>query len=96
MRISLVVPTLTVALPAYAQVTLDVSNITCDQFSGYKITDPRNIALWLSGYHNGKIGNTVLDTQGLKSNAKKLMDYCVSNPSILVMRAAETLFGSNS
>jgi acid stress chaperone HdeB len=33
-----------------AQVSLDVSKITCDQFSRYTITDPKNIALWLSGY----------------------------------------------
>ena len=33
-----------------AQVTIDVSKITCDQFMLYKLTDPRNIAIWLSGY----------------------------------------------
>ena len=36
---------------AQAQVTVDVSKITCEQFMGYVITDPNNIALWLSGYH---------------------------------------------
>ena len=50
---------------ARAQVTLDVAKITCDQFTGYKITNPQNIAMWLSGYYNGKRGNTILDAQGL-------------------------------
>jgi hypothetical protein len=50
---------------AQAQVTVDVSKITCEQFVGYKITNPRNISMWLSGYYNGKRGNTMLDTQGL-------------------------------
>ncbi|MFL6796602.1 MAG: hypothetical protein ACJ8F3_04240 [Xanthobacteraceae bacterium] len=27
--------------PVRAQVTLDVAKITCDQFSGYKITNPQ-------------------------------------------------------
>ena len=77
---------------AQAQVSLDVSKITCDQFTGYKVTNPRNIALWLSGYYNGKRGNTVIDTQGLDANARKLQDYCLLNPSVPVMQATETLF----
>src|SRR5262245_49155895 len=74
-----------------AQVMLDVSKISCDQFTGYKITNPRNIALWLSGYYNGHRGNTVLDTQALTKNAKKLQDHCLRNPEMPVMQAAETL-----
>ena len=80
--------------PARAQVTLDVAKITCEQFIGYKVTNPQNIAIWLSGYHNGKRDNTVLDTQGVIANAKKLRDYCFRNPQALVMRAAETLMGA--
>jgi acid stress chaperone HdeB len=80
---------------AHAQVSLDVSKITCEQFSGYKITDPKNIAMWLSGYYNGKRSNTIIDTQGLDANAKKLLDYCIVNSSVPVMQATETLFGSN-
>ena len=39
------------AVPAArAQVTLDISKITCDQYTGYKITNTQNIAIWLSGY----------------------------------------------
>ena len=30
---------------AQAQVMVDVSKITCEQFRGYAITDPNNIAL---------------------------------------------------
>ncbi len=79
---------------AQAQVTLDVAKITCDQFTGYKITNPQNIAIWLSGYYNGKRGNTVLDTQGLNANARKLQEYCIRNPQIPVMNAVDTLLGA--
>jgi acid stress chaperone HdeB len=79
---------------ATAQVTLDVSKITCDQYAGYKITNPQNIAIWLSGYYNGKRGNTILDTQGLAANAKKLQDYCIRYPQVLVMEAVETLMAA--
>ena len=85
-----------VAVPAArAQVTLDVAKITCDQFTGYKITNPDNIAMWLSGYYNGKRGNTILDTQGLAANTKKVRDYCIQNPQVPVMRAVETLLGGD-
>ena len=75
-----------------AQVTLDLSKVTCDQFLGYKITDPQNIAIWLSGYYNGMSGNTVVDTQGLETNFKKLRDFCFRNPATPVMEATKTLF----
>jgi acid stress chaperone HdeB len=75
-----------------AQVALDLSKVTCDQFVGYKITDPQNIAIWLSGYFNGKRGNTVIDTQGFDANTKKLRDFCFRNPTTPVMQATETLF----
>jgi acid stress chaperone HdeB len=80
---------------ADAQVTLDVSKITCEQFTLYKISNPQNIAIWLSGFYNGKRGNTVLDTQALAANAKKLQDYCIQNPKVLVMQAVDTLMASN-
>jgi acid stress chaperone HdeB len=80
------------ALEAHAQVTLDVSKITCDQYVGYKITDPQNISIWLSGYFSGKRGNTIIDTQGLEASAKKLRDYCFRNPATPVMQATEIVF----
>ena len=79
--------------PAHAQVMLDLSKVTCEQWSGYKITNPQNIALWLSGYYNGKRGNTVIDTQALAAENQKLRDFCITNPQMPVMQAAEKLFG---
>jgi acid stress chaperone HdeB len=81
------------ARPADAQVKLDMSKVTCDQWAGYKITNPQNIALWLSGYHHGRDGHTVIDTQGLAANTQKLRDFCIVHPQLPVMDAARTLFG---
>jgi hypothetical protein len=77
-----------------AQVTLDLAKVTCDQWSGYKITNPQNIAFWLSGYYNGKRGNTVLDTQGLTADVQKLRDFCIVNPQTPVMQAVDKLLGA--
>jgi hypothetical protein len=80
------------ASAAQAQLTLDVSKITCDQWVGYKITNPHNIALWLSGYYNAKRGNTVIDPQQLDENARKLQDYCLIHKQTPVMNAVEAVF----
>ena len=77
--------------PVHAQVTLDVAKITCDQFTGYKITNPQNISNWLSGYYNGQRGNTILDTQELAANAQKLRDYCLLHPQVPILRAVDAL-----
>jgi acid stress chaperone HdeB len=80
---------------AQAQVTLDVSKITCEQLRSYRITRPENIAIWLSGYHHGKRGDTTLDTQRLVADARKLQTYCGRNPQTSVMQAVETLFAKD-
>src|SRR5262245_38413211 len=51
------------ALPARAQVTVDVTKINCDQFVHHKISEPRLMAAWFSGYYNAKRNNRVLDLQ---------------------------------
>jgi len=79
--------------PGHAQVMLDLSKVTCEQWAGYKITNPQNIALWLSGYYNGKRGNTVIDTQGLAAENQKLRDFCITNPQMPVMQAVEKAIG---
>jgi len=80
--------------PSRAQVLLDVSKITCSQFVTYKVEDPKNIAIWISGYEHGKRGNTVLDVQRLMADADKLSKYCIQNEDTPVMRAFETILSS--
>jgi hypothetical protein len=75
--------------PAHAQVTLDVAKITCDQFLLFKVADPRDISLWLSGYYSGQSKNTVLDPQGLKDHFDKVKDYCRSNLNLPVIEATK-------
>jgi hypothetical protein len=83
---------LTANSPAGAQVTLDVSKITCWQFVTYKVTNPEYLAVWLSGYNHGRRGDVILDMQQVVANADKLEAYCTKNPDIPMMQAAETIF----
>ena len=77
---------------AQAQITVDVAKITCDQLTGFDVKDPRDTAIWLSGYYHGKRGNAVLDIQEFQRDSRKLWNHCIRNPKISVMNAIETLF----
>ena len=76
----------------HAQVTIDVTKITCEKFRNYKMKTSDNIAIWLSGYYHGT-QNETLDPQTLTSNAKKLVRYCADHPEVPVIEAAKTMFG---
>jgi acid stress chaperone HdeB len=79
-----------------AQVTIDMSKITCEQLRLYAITDPNNIALWLSGYYNGKRDNTIISVQALKENLERVKDYCITHRTLTVMQAVEAILGKNN
>jgi acid stress chaperone HdeB len=83
------------ASTAQSQVLIDVSK-TCEQFILWKVTDPDKIALWLSGYYNGKRGNTIIDTKSLEENENRVKDYCrANNLKPTVMQAVEALMAAN-
>jgi acid stress chaperone HdeB len=93
-RVWLTLPLVAFAImPARAQVTVDVSKITCEQYVLFTVADPHDIAMWLSGYYNGKKNNTMLDTQEFREHARKVMDYCQLNLKTTVMEAAEKVLG---
>ena len=77
---------------ARAQVTIDVSKITCNQLIDREVGEPRDIAIWLSGYYHGKRGETTVDKLKLLNKyVKEVRDYCFRNPQTSVMQAVETL-----
>ena len=77
-----------------AQVTVDVAKITCDQFIQHKITTPRYIAIWLSGFYAGKRNELVVDVQKLEQNAADMLAYCVLNREVLLTQAVENVLGA--
>ncbi|MFY9600493.1 MAG: HdeA/HdeB family chaperone [Pseudolabrys sp.] len=81
---------------AQAQVTIDASKITCDQFVHGKVGEPRTVAAWLSGFYNGKRNNALIDTQNFQANLNKLETFCYDekNFSLPVMQAIERALGS--
>ncbi len=85
--------TLAVPLSFSAQVTVDLSKMTCDQFIKYKVADPKLIAVWLNGYFHGKRGDTVVDTQKLDADADEVEKFCFKNHDAPLMQSVESIIG---
>jgi hypothetical protein len=82
-----------VSVDAGAQVVVDVSKITCDQFATYKVENPEYIAIWLDGYYHGTRGDMKVDVQTLSADVKKVEMYCLSKPEVPLVQAVKTVLG---
>jgi hypothetical protein len=76
-----------------AQVTVDVSKITCEDYYMDKITFSQYIVMWLSGYYNGKRNNTIIDPDVAKKNEEKVNRYCYEHREATVMDAVKNVLG---
>ena len=78
-----------------AQVQIDISKITCDQFVLEKMGPPRLMAAWLSGFYNGKRDNRIIDSKTFEENLSKLQKFCYDekNFKVPVLRAVEQAIG---
>ena len=78
---------------ARAQVAIEVSKITCEQYLAFTVADPRDINIWLSGYYHGKQGNTVFEPQRLREIADKLKSECLvrANSNLPVMQVIQRI-----
>ena len=80
---------------AQAQVIVDVSKITCDQYVHAKITTPNLLAAWMSGYYNAKRNNKIIDLETLEDNVSKVQNYCYDekNFKVPIMTAIQRVLG---
>ena len=76
-----------------AQVTIDVTKITCNQFLDGQLTDSRTLGIWLNGYVNGARGKTLIDP--LSETHISLAHYCEDHVDALVLDAARRVFGAD-
>ena len=79
------------ASTAHAQMTIDMSKVTCRQFITYEITDARSLSLWLSGYFNAQQNNTMVDVSKFRSRSNALKEYCLTHQDTALMQAAKTV-----
>jgi acid stress chaperone HdeB len=78
---------------AFAQ-TVDVSTITCKDFSAHKKDEMLAIMMWLSGYYTKDDDPTVVDFAKVKAKTDKVVDYCAKNPAVGLVPAAEPILAS--
>jgi hypothetical protein len=71
---ALVVLSIFAASTVHAQVTVDISKITCEQFTVLPRAD--DVATWLSGYYNGTRHNSIIDMNKFEENVRNLRAAC--------------------
>ena len=84
---------LVAASSAFAQ-TVDVSTITCKDFSAHKKDEMLAIMMWLSGYYTKDDDPTVVDFAKVRAKTDKVADYCAKNPAVGLVPAAEPILAS--
>jgi|SRR5215468_262460 len=80
------------AAPARAQV-IDMSTITCADFTSRPPEQMANIMFWLEGYYTEDDDPTTIDFAEFKSTLEKLLTYCKDNPTVGVLTAADEVMG---
>ncbi len=79
---------------AHAQVTIDMSKVTCEQYVLYQIPNSDYMPFWIQGYYSGKRGSTIIDTQRFEESAEKVKQYCRMNSKVPIVQAVETVLGT--
>ncbi len=57
------------------------------------IADSRTISLWLFGFYDGALKNTVIDVASMQKSSRDLVQYCMAHSDALVMDAAKNVLG---
>ena len=78
---------------AYGQVTVDITKITCRQFLIGKVISTKSMAIWFSGYYNGKHDVTLINPAAIEGNADKVKDACRLKQDGTLMKTIETTLG---
>ena len=78
---------------AQEKMVVDMRKMTCAQLTKLGFQDFAGVTMWLSGYYNSSIRNTVVDLVQFAGAAKKVKDFCQTNARATVMSAAERALG---
>jgi hypothetical protein len=81
---------------AHAGLTVDVTKVTCRRasFIGSTATSANSVALWLLGYYSGQHSRPVIDIATLERDANKIKHYCRIHREETILKAAETVLGT--
>jgi hypothetical protein len=88
-----VLSTCSTAVAAEEKMVVDMNNLTCGELTKLGFQDFAGVTMWLSGYYNSNIRNTIIDLDEFARAAKTVKDYCKTAPRATVMAAAERGLG---
>jgi hypothetical protein len=67
--------------------------MTCARLTQLGFQDFAGVTMWLSGYYNSSIRNTVVDLAQYAQAATKVKQFCQANPRATVLLASERALG---
>lgn len=70
---------------AYAQVTIDMSRITCAEYLAMAPARSAEFSAWMSGWFNQKSGYVFVDLNAYSRNVANVKSWCATNPAETVM-----------
>ena len=77
-----------------AQVMIDMSRITCEQYLALPQNQACDSSARMSGWFNQKTGYVWVDLVAYQRNVANVKSWCVSNPSETVMSALQRSTGT--
>ncbi|ACB95328.1 HdeA/HdeB family chaperone [Beijerinckia indica] len=83
--IGFVLACLLVPASVQAQILVDTTRITCDDYLAMSADDSKIFSAWLSGWFNQKAGYTTVDFDAYARNVANVKQWCASNPKESVM-----------
>jgi acid stress chaperone HdeB len=93
-RTGAIIASILMTSSAYAQTTIDVTKISCEQFINHEVVETDRIADWLAGFYAGKRGNTTVNLEQTRRNLQQLKNHCRYSQDNL-MDAAERYLSSS-
>ena len=78
---------------ANAQVTIDMSALTCDQYLAMSPSMSRDFSAWMSGWYSYQTRRRFVDVLAHQKNIDSLKSWCEFRPQASVMSALQSLIG---
>jgi len=66
---------------SFAQIRVDMNQITCGRYLRYSPTDRDFVRFWMSGYYNAAADSSALNYDRFQKNSGKVSAYCRKNKS---------------
>src|SRR4051812_41453835 len=72
---------------SHAQITMDMSRLTCADYSAMSAGQARIFSAWMSGWFNHKLGYVSVGFDDFARNVASVSQWCLSNPQETIMAA---------